>query len=119
MLRLSHVQNITDKLSKIDSINELEAYDKQLYSLLSKHYTRFVGVDVSQEVFSIDVKKANCETLYIDEYKNHHDGFCKLMETFNALNEQKVSVLIYNILKYNRKYYRNKDDYKAYRASPA
>jgi transposase len=89
MLRLSHVQNITDKLSKIDSINELEAYDKQLYSLLSKHYTLFVGADVSCEVFSIDIKKANCETIHINEYKNHHDGFCKLMETFNALNDEK------------------------------
>ncbi|MFQ5753570.1 MAG: transposase, partial [bacterium] len=89
MLTLSHLDDIKTQLSSIESIDELEDHDKQLYELLSKHYTLFVGIDVSQASFAINVKKANCDTIYVEEFENHQEGFCKLIETFNFLNEQK------------------------------
>ena len=55
--------------------------------MIEKHYTLFVGIDVSQEQFAINVKKASCETIYKDTFENHQSGFCKLLETFNCLNE--------------------------------
>jgi len=89
MLRLSHIQKIKTQLSKIESTDELDGHDKQLYELLQKHYTLFVGTDVSCDSFSINIKKANCETIYKDDFSNHHEGFCELISTFNLLNEQK------------------------------
>lgn len=87
MLTLSHIDSIKTKLSSISSIDDLSDEDKQLYSLLEKHYTFFVGADVSQDKFSIDVKRYNCDTIYKDEFSNHHQGFCELYEAFNSLNE--------------------------------
>ena len=37
----------------------------------------------------------------------------------NCAVAREVSILIYNILKHNRKYYKNPGDYKAYRTSLA
>ena len=87
MLNLSHIENIKNKLSYISSLDELEKEERQLYNLIEKHYTLFVGIDVSQEEFSVNVKKASCETIYKDGFENHHSGFCKLLETFNCVNE--------------------------------
>jgi len=87
MLTLSHLDNIKTKLSEVSSLDELEPEDKQLYKLIEKHYTLFVGTDVSKDNFSIDVKKASCETIGINEFENHHQGFCSLLETLNGLNE--------------------------------
>ena len=89
MLTLSHIDSIKTKLSSISSIDDLSDEDKQLYSLLEKHYTFFVGADVSQDNFSIDVKRYNCDTIYKDEFSNHHQGFCELYEAFNSLNDAK------------------------------
>ena len=206
MLQLSHLENIKNKLSDISSLDELEKEERQLYNLIEKHYTLYVGIDVSQDDFSINVKKASCETIYQDTFDNHHSGFCQLLEAFNSVNEagefkfavaisagvavsnfplkngssarlshavfmiancirrydqrlkalytrvkgrhqkagktkgvahliancaksngrlrltavaREVSILIYNILKYNRRYYKNPGDYKAYKASLA
>jgi ribosomal protein S8 len=89
MLQLSHLENIKNKLSYISSLDELEKEERQLYSLIEKHYTLYVGIDISQDEFAINVKNASCETIYKDGFDNHHSGFCKLLETFNSLNEQK------------------------------
>jgi len=87
MLTLSHIENITNQLSSIEKINELESHDKQLYELLSKHYTLFVGSDVSQDDFSISVKKADCETIYTGIFFYHHAGFEEFYSTLNQLNQ--------------------------------
>jgi transposase len=89
MLTLSHIDDIKTKLSSIESINELESDDKQLYELIEKHYTLSVGTDVSQDKFAINVKRASSLTICVDEFDNHHQGFCKLYETFNNLNPDK------------------------------
>ena len=80
MLTLSHLDNIKTKLADVSSLEQLE----QLYKLIEKHYTLFVGTDVSQDNFSIDVKKASCETICINEFENHHQGCCSLLETLNG-----------------------------------
>lgn len=87
MLTLSHIDKIKVKLSEISSLDELEQSDKQLFDLIEKHYTLFVGADVSKDKFAINVKKYNCETIYQGEFSNHHAGFCQLIDTFNCLNE--------------------------------
>lgn len=87
MLTLSHLDNIKSRLSEVTSLDQLEQEDKQLYQLIEKHYTLFVGTDVSKDNFSIDVKKASCETICINEFENHHQGFCSFLETLNGLNE--------------------------------
>jgi transposase len=89
MLTISHIENIKNKLSSISSLDELEKEDKQLFDLVSKHYTFSVGIDVSQDEFSINVKKTSGETIYTDTFENHHAGFCKLYETFTNLNDKK------------------------------
>jgi len=89
MLALSHIQNITNQLSSIESINELESHDKQLYELISKHYTLFVGSDVDKDYFSVNVKKASGDTIYADKFLNHHAGFLRFYESLERLNQEK------------------------------
>jgi hypothetical protein len=89
MLTFSHIEKIQNKLSPISSLDELEKENKQLYELIEKHYTLSVGIDVSQDEFSIDVCKASSDTIYTDKFENHHEGFCKLLETLNSLNSGK------------------------------
>ena len=89
MLTLSHIENIKTKLSSISSVDELSCEDKQLYQLLEKHYTFFVGADVSCDTFCIDIKRYNGETIYKDQFSNHHQGFCELCEAFSGLNPKK------------------------------
>lgn len=88
MLKLSHLQQIKVKLSSISSLDELEKEDRQLYQLIEKHYTLYVGIDVSQDEFCVNVKKASSLTIYEDKFENHHNGFAKLLETFDYLNHQ-------------------------------
>lgn len=87
MLTFSHIENIKNKLSSISSIDELSKEDRQLYELVSKHYTLFVGIDISQNDFSVDIKRANCETIYAGAFENHHAGFLGFYETLNRLNQ--------------------------------
>jgi transposase len=89
-----------------------------------KHLKNGSSARLSHAVFMI----ANCirrydkrlEALY-NRVKGRHQkagkpkGVAHLIA--NCAVAREVSILIYNILKYNRKYYQEKEDYKAYKAS--
>ena len=90
MLTLSNINNIKSKLSSIDSVDELSNNDKQLYELLKKHYTLFVGCDISKDDFAVNVKNASSETIYEGTFLNHYAGFCQFYEALNQLNKSKA-----------------------------
>lgn len=86
ILKKEHLENVKQKLSTVSDATELTELDKQLCSLLQKHFTLFVGADVCFTSFNVVVKNASFDVLGSQEFPNHHAGFSQFMDFLTTLN---------------------------------
>jgi len=86
VLKQQHFESVKEKLSSVSDASQLSEMDRQLCSLLTKHFTLFVGADVCFLSFDVVVKNASFEILGSEQFSNHHEGFAHFMDFLKTLN---------------------------------